>query len=345
MPVLATKAIARDIPVEIHAIGNVQPYSLVNIRSQITGPIEQVHFQEGSEVAAGELLFTIDPRPWQAALNQAQANLKRDEAQRVSARLTFERTSNLFVSKIASRQDYETAEANYHALDGTALADQAAIASAQVSLGYTQIRSPIQGRTGSPTVKKGNVVKAPDDILLTITQVRPIYVVFSVPEQELPAIRRQSAQSPLNVQASVPGETQDFATGQLSFINNAVDTNTGSILLKGTFANTDNVLWPGQFVDVTLTLSNLVQATVVPSQAVQSGQNGSFIFVVRPDQTVTNMPVATGIIYDGFTVITEGVHEGEPVVTDGQLRLVPGSKVEIRKSLAPPTAAEAGTPL
>ncbi len=341
VPVLAAQATTRDLPIQIHAIGNVQPYSLVSVRSQITGPILQVHFQEGQEVRTGDLLFTIDSRPWQAALNQAEANLKRDEAQGVSARLAFERTSNLFVSKIASRQDYDTAEANYQALEGTALADSAAISNAQVNLGYTLIRSPIDGRTGNLAVKKGNVVKAPDDVLLTITQVRPIYVAFSVPEQHLPAIRRESREKVLPVEAVVPSETNRPASGELTFINNMVDTNTGTILLKGTFANTNDVLWPGQFVQVSLTLSNLVQATVVPSQAVQTGQDGEFVFVVRPDQTVTNVAVATGITFDGFTVITGGVQPGDLVVTDGQLRLVPGARVQVKKSLTPDAPANA----
>jgi multidrug efflux system membrane fusion protein len=342
VPVLVAKAESRDIPVEIHAIGSVQAYSVVSIRSQITGPITEVHFQEGQEVRDGDPLFTIDPRPYEAALNQAKSSLIRDEAQLVSARLEFERTSNLFVSKIASRQDYDTAEANYRALEGTVLVDQAAISNAQVSLGYTVICAPIDGRTGDVTAKKGNVVKAPDDVLLTITQVHPIYVAFSVPEQNLAAIRRKSSQDALAVEAVVPSQRNSLARGELTFINNMVDTNTGTILLKGTFANTNDVLWPGQFVQVSLTLSNLVQATVVPSQAVQTGQNGEFVFVVKPDQTVEAHPVATSVSYDGLTVITSGVQPDETVVTDGQLRLVPGAKVSARSS---PTPAPATNPL
>jgi multidrug efflux system membrane fusion protein len=330
VPVLVAKAESRNIPVEIHAIGSVQAYSVVSVRSQITGPITDVHFQEGQEVRTGDLLFTIDPRPYEAALNQAKANLIRDEAQLVSARLEFERTSNLFASKIASHQDYDTAEANYRALAGTVLADHAAISNAQVSFGYTAIRAPIDGRTGDLAVKKGNVVKAPDDVLLIITQVRPIYVAFSVPEQNLPAIRRQSNQAALPVEAVVPSQPNTPVRGELTFVNNMVDTNTGTILLKGTFANANNMLWPGQFVEVSLTLSNLLQATVVPSQAVQTGQNGEFVFVVKPDQTVEPHPVSSSVSYDGWTVITSGVQPDETVVTDGQLRLTPGAKVNIK---------------
>jgi multidrug efflux system membrane fusion protein len=189
VPVLVASVEARDVPVEIRAMGNVQAYSKVSMRSQVTGPITQVHFEEGQEVKAGDRLFTIDPRPFIAALNQARASVKRDEAQLLGARLTFERTSNLFQIKIASQQDYDTAEAAFASADATVLADAAAVSNAEVNLDYTDIRSPIDGRTGNLTVKAGNVVKAPDDVLLTITQIHPIYVVFSVPEQQLPAIR------------------------------------------------------------------------------------------------------------------------------------------------------------
>ena len=341
VPVLAVPATARDVPVEVRAIGNVQAYSLVSIRSQITGPITEVHFQEGQDVKAGDLLFTIDPRPWRAVLNQVQANLNRDQAQMLSARLQFLRTSNLFASKIASQQDYEAAEASYQALDATVLADAAAVTNAQVSLDYTAIRSPIDGRTGNLTVKAGNVVKSPDDAILTVAQIRPVYVAFSVPEQNLPGIRRQARQGTLPVEAVVPDEPDRPASGELTFINNMVDTNTGTILLKATFANTNDVLWPGQFVRVSLTLSNLVQATVVPTQAIQTGQSGEFVFVAQPDGTVTNKPVATGITYDGLTVIRSGVEVGETVVTDGQLRLTPGARISVKSSESSAAAVDA----
>jgi membrane fusion protein, multidrug efflux system len=350
VPVLAAQAETRDIPVELQAIGNVQAYSAVSIRSQITGPITKVHFQEGQEVTTGDLLFTIDPRPWEAAVNQARANLIKDEAHLVSSQLEFLRTSNLFYSKIASQQDFDTAEANYRGQEATLLADHAAITNAEVSLGYTAIRSPITGRTGNLVVKEGNVVKAPDDVILTIMQTRPIYVAFSVPEQNLPAIRRQSDQKELPVEAVVPSEPDRPQRGSLTFINNTVDTNTGTILLKGTFLNDHNVLWPGQYVRVFLALSNLVHATVVPSQAVQTGQNGEFIFVVKSDQTVEARPVSTGVTYDGVMVITSGVEPGETVVTDGQLRLVPGAKINLKTSPSAesptnrPTVLSSGAP-
>jgi multidrug efflux system membrane fusion protein len=341
VPVLAARAVARDMPVEIQSVGTVQAFSLVSMRSQITGPIVKVHIQEGQEVKAGDMLFTIDPRPYHAALNQAQANLKRDEAQLLSARLEFERTSNLFEGKIASRADYETAEAAYRALDASTFADNAAISNAQVSLEYTAIRSPIDGRTGSLNVREGNVVKSPDDVILTITQIHPIYVAFSVPEQHLSAIRRRASEAALPVQAVVPGQTNRPAWGELTFIDNQVDNTTGTIPLKGTFPNTNNLLWPGQFVQTSLTLSNLVNATVVPSQAVQTGQDGEFIFVVKSDETVEARPVVTSVTADGLTVIGDGIRPGETVVTDGQLRLVPGTRVNIKTALSASASAEA----
>ncbi|MGN6555454.1 MAG: efflux RND transporter periplasmic adaptor subunit [Verrucomicrobiota bacterium] len=328
VPVVVGVAKTQDVSVEIEAIGAVRAYSTVSVRPQITGPIIDVHFKEGEEVRAGDLLFSLDPRPWEAALNQAQANLKRDEAQMINARLQFERTSNLFESKIASQQDYDSAEATYLAAQSTAMADNAAITNAQVNLGYTQIRAPIDGRTGSVDVKRGNVVKAPDDVLVTITQMRPIYVAFAVPEQELPAIRNRSRETTLPVKAFAPGDTDHPALGELTFIDNTVDTNTGTILLKATFANADHVLWPGQFVRTSLILSNLVQAVVVPSQAVQAGQSGEFVFVVKPDSAVELRPVTAGVMRDGWRVIQHGIKPGETVVTDGQLRLTPGAKIK-----------------
>jgi multidrug efflux system membrane fusion protein len=284
VPVVVAKAIAQDVPVEIKAIGNVQANSTVAIRSQMTGPIMQVHFQEGQDVKAGDLLITLDPRPWEALLNQVQANAKRDEALLVSSRLEFERTKRLFESKIASRDDYDKAEAAFHSLEATLLADSAAVSNAQVSLGYTSIRSPIDGRTGSLNVKAGNVVKETDDVLVTVNQVHPIEVVFSVPEQQLPAIRRRSSEAPLPVSALAAGEEKPVR-GELSFVNNTVDTTTGMIQLKARFSNEENTLWPGQFVQVTVGLSNLVQATTVPSEAVQTSQTGDFVFVVKADST------------------------------------------------------------
>ena len=312
-------------------MGNIQAYAAVAVRSQITGPIMQVYFEEGQEVKAGDRLFTIDPRPFEAALNQARANVKRDESRLLSSRLDFQRTSNLFQSKIASQQDYETATAAFAAARSTVVADEAAVTNALIGLGYTEIRSPIDGRAGDLKVKAGNVVKAPDDVLVNLTQTQPIYAAFSVPEQSLPAIQRGQQAGPLSVTVSLPGEGTR-RRGALTFVNNAVDMTTGTILLKATFANEDKALWPGQFIQATLTLSNLVQATVVPAQAVQTGQNGEYVFIAKPDDTVEMRPVTTSLTRDGATVILSGVQSGETVVTDGQLRLTPGAKISIKSA-------------
>jgi multidrug efflux system membrane fusion protein len=330
VPVLVAKAEAKDIPVEIQTVGKVQAYSAVSIRSQVTGRIVQVHFKEGQEVKAGDELFTIDPRPFQAAMNQAQANLQRDQAQLVNGRLAFERTSNLLTSKIASQADYDTALSAYQSAQSTVIADAAAVTNAQLSLDYTSITSPIEGRTGNVTIKEGNVVKAPDDVLVSITQIHPIYVAFSVPENNLPAIRHQAAHESMPVAASLQGDTASAARGLLTFIDNSVDTNTGTILLKATFQNTNTVLWPGQFVQASLVLSNLTQAVVVPSQAVQTGQDGEFLFVVKEGDTVEARPITAGITYDGVQVITSGLKLGETVVIDGQVRLTAGAKVSVK---------------
>ncbi|HET7625684.1 MAG TPA: efflux RND transporter periplasmic adaptor subunit [Verrucomicrobiae bacterium] len=340
-PVLVAKAETRDVPVQIQGIGTVQAYSTVSIRSQITGAITDVHFEEGQEVKAGDLLFTLDQRPWLAALNQAKANFKRDEAQMINARLEFERTSNLFESRIASQQNLDAAQADYLAAQSTMAADSAEITNAEVNLSYTEIRAPIDGRTGSLNVKNGNVVKAPDDVLVTITQVHPIYVGFSVPERELHTVRQQLKKDTLTVKAYAPGETNRVSNGVLTFIDNAVDTNTGTILLKATFPNTNNWLWPGQFVQAELTLSVLKNAVVVPTQAVQTGQNGEYIFVVKPDSTVEMRPIVSGITVDDSQVIQSGLRSGETVVTDGQLRLTPGAEVTVKSSEANANSTEA----
>ena len=332
VPVTVAQSLAHDVPVEIRAVGNVQAYSSVSIRSQITGKIVEVHFQEGQEVKKGDMLFTIDPRPFEAALNQAQANLERDQAQAVNGRLTFERTSNLFSGKIASQADFDTAQAAWQSAQSTVVADAAALTNAQLNLEYTAIRSPITGRIGNLAIKEGNVVKAPDDLLVNIMQIHPIYVAFAVPEDSLPAIRAQARQESLSVTAYPPGDTNNTATGMLTFIDNTVDTNTGTILLKATFQNTNTVLWPGQFVQASLVLSNLTQATVVPSQAVQTGQDGEFLFVLKNDGTVEARPITAGLTYDGERIITSGLKPGEIVVTDGQIKLTAGAKVSVKTS-------------
>jgi multidrug efflux system membrane fusion protein len=330
-PVLVAPAVETNVPVQINPppVGHVMPYSTVTIRPQVGGILNQVHFQEGQEVKKGDLLFTIDPRPVQAALATTRANLARDRAQRENAKIQFGREQKLFEQKLISQDEFDTSKAGLDALEGTVAADEAAVTNAELNLEFTGIRAPFDGRTGSLQFHEGNVVKAPDDTLLTINQIHPIYVVFAVPEQYLPEIKREMREKTLKVMATF--QNMDAPPqGELTFIDNAVDTTTGTIQLKATFPNEDNALWPGQFVQVALTLSELTNAIVVPSQAVQTGQDGDFIYVVKPDQIVEQRPVTIGITSQGGTVVQSGLKAGETVVTDGQLRLAPGVKVNVK---------------
>jgi membrane fusion protein, multidrug efflux system len=328
--VLAAQAAEQDVPVQLRAIGNVLPYSKVTIRSQVTGQLQAAHFKEGQEVHQGDPLFTIDPRPAQAALEQARANLARDEAQLENARVVFERTRQLLEAKFVSQEVFDNARAAMAALQGTVLADRAAITNADLELEFTAIRSPVDGVAGSQLVYPGNIIKSPDDAMVMINQIHPIYVAFAVPEQYLPEIRREMRAASLKATVTFEGLTGSPPAGDLTFVDNTVDPVTGTIQLKATFANADSVLWPGQFVQVTLTLTEVPRAVVVPAQALQTGQSGDYLFVVKPDQTVEMRPVKAGERYEGVIVVASGLQPGETVVTDGQLNLVPGKKVAIQ---------------
>jgi membrane fusion protein, multidrug efflux system len=337
VPVLVAQAVVTNLPVQIDPppVGHVTPVSAVTIHSQIGGIIKEVHFKEGSEVKSNDLLFTIDPRPTQAVLNQARAALERDQAQLDYAQINFAREQKLFDQKLISQDELDTNRASRDAITGTVAVDQAAITNAELNLEFTEIRAPFDGVTGSLQFHEGNVVKAPDDVLLTINQIHPIYVEFAVPEQYLPEIKKQMLAKTLNVSVTFENMTVPPPQGDLTFVDNSVDQTTGTILLKATFPNEDEALWPGQFVQVRLTLSELTNAVVVPSQSVQTGQNGQFIYVVKGDSTnqiVEERPVQTGISFKNETVVTKGLSAGETVVTDGQLRLVPKAKVTIKSS-------------
>ncbi len=330
VPVTVAKAIQKTVPVEVRTIGTVEAYSTVTVKSQVDGVIEKVHFQEGQDANARDLLFTIDPRPFEASLKQAEANLARDIAQAKNASAQSERYSSLFQAGIVSKEQYDQFRTNAEALEAAVRADRAAVERAHLELEYTTIRSPIDGRTGTLMVHAGNVVKANDTSLVVIHQVKPIYVDFSVPEQYLAEIKSAASRRKLSVRAIIPQEEKHPAEGMLTFVNNTVDNSTGTILLKAIFENRDNRLWPGQFVNAILTLGAQPGSTVVPSQAVQTGQAGPYVFVVKQDSTVELRSVTPGSATGGETVIEKGVKPGEVVVTDGQLRLVPGAKVEIK---------------
>ncbi|MDA8171491.1 MAG: efflux RND transporter periplasmic adaptor subunit [Nitrospiraceae bacterium] len=334
-PVLAAYAAAKTIPVQIDAIGSAEAYNSVQVKSMVNGQIVKIYYRDGQFVRKGQLLFEIDRRPYEAALKQAMANLSRDQALAENAKRDAERYAFLVRKDYVPREQYDQLRANAAAQAAVVLADKAAIENIQVQLDYCMIRSPIDGRTGSTQIQIGNVVKANDVPMLVIEQVNPIYVSFSVPERYLADIKKYSAGDRLGVEASVPGQGKGAPeTGWLSFINNQVDTNTGTILLKATFKNQNRSLWPGQFVNVALTLTTLPGAVLVPSEAVQTGQQGQYVYIIRPDMTVSLRPVVTDGVHERFTIIKNGVAAGERVVTDGQLRLVPGRKVSIKSPVA-----------
>lgn len=334
VPVMVTQASTRNVPVQVTAIGNVQPYSTVTVRSLVDGEIQKVYFKEGQDVKKGDMLFSIDPRPFQATLHQAEANLARDKAQAEYAKTEAARYTQLVKAGIVSQIQYEQFTSNSQAMNAAVQADEAAVENAKIQLSYCSIYAPITGRTGSLLVYPGNIIKNNSTNLVVINQVTPIYVDFSVPEQYLSQIKAYQAHGRLRVLASPSGQEKSPSQGALSFINNTVDNTTGTIELKGTFPNSDRRLWPGQFVNVILDLSVQKDATVVPNQAVQDGERGKYVYIVKPDHTAEYRPVEVGNTISGFTVVKKGVNPGETVVTNGQLRLFPGAKVSFKNESA-----------
>src|SRR5215469_6414099 len=329
-PVTVAVVASRTMPVELQAIGNVESISTVTIKAQISGQLGGIHFKEGDYVRKGQLLFSIERPPFEAALRQAEGALAKDEAQALNTRLDAERYQGLGREGVASKQQVDAAVAASSAMQATVAADKAAVETAKINLQYTSIYSPIAGRTGSIGVKVGNLVKANDvPILVTINQIEPIYVTFAIPEQQLTELKQYSQQKTLKVDAAPQGSSQHFA-GRLTFIDNAVDTTTGTIKLKATFTNDQHVLWPGQFVDVKLTLKSQPNAIVIPTAALQTSQQGTYVYVVNQDMTAQPQPVKVGWTVGEQTVIASGLQPGQRVVTDGQLRLTPGTKVDIK---------------
>ena len=353
VPVTVKGVVRKDVPVDIRAVGNVEAYLTVAVKAQVSGELTKVSFQEGDYVRKGDLLFTIDPRLIQAQLNQAEANVARDEAQLAQMEAVYARDvaqekyaqaqtaryTQLLERGLVSKEQAEQFRTSAEAASATVRADEASLRSARaavaaskaavencrVQLSYTSFRSPLDGRTGNLNVKQGNVVTANVTDLMTINQVQPIYVTFSVPES-----RRQEIKKSLLVMASPQNDSSSPETGELTFIDNTVDSTTGTLRLKGTFPNQNRRLWPGEFVRVALRLSIQSNALVVPNQAIQTGQDGAFVFVVKPDRTVESRPVVTGARLDEDLVVEKGLQLGETVVVEGQLRLAPGSRVQIQ---------------
>ena len=343
VPVLAATVEQKNVPQQVRAIGAVESYSTVSVKTQITGELTGVFFKEGHDVKKGQLLFTLDKRPFEADLKKAEGNLSKDRAQAVNARVQARRLDALFKAGVVSKEEYDQMQSNAEALEAAVASDEAAVENARVQVLYCSIYSPINGRTGNLIVHQGNMIKANDNPpLVNINQVEPIYVAFTVPEQNLAEIKRYASTGKLRVEAYIPNDTRGPAVGTLSFIDNAVDQTTGTIKLKGEFANADRRLWPGQFVNAALTLRNQPNAIVVPSQAVQNGQQGQFVFVIKNDMTVEARPIVIGQSADGQAIVEKGLAPGERVVTDGQLRLVPGSRVQIKQALIPSQPSQSG---
>ena len=335
VPVTLGVASLKTVPIQVRTIGNGEAYSTVNVKSQVEGRVERVYFEEGQTVKKGQLLFSIDSRPFETAVQQAQANLAKDQALEKNAQAQAARYDELFKSGIVSKDQYDQFHTTAASLEASVKADQAAVETGKIQLGYCSIYAPIEGRTGNLMVHSGNTVKANDATLVVINQISPLYVDFSVPEQYLSDIKKYMAQGRLGVQAILPHEEDRPELGWISFVDNSVDRTTGTILLKGTFPNAGNRLWPGQFVNVVITLAEQRNAVVVPSQAVQTGQQGQYIFVVKSDNSVEIRPVVPGAVVGGDEVIEKGIQSGERVVTDGQLMLFPGAHVLDRASASP----------
>ncbi|NWF99120.1 MAG: efflux RND transporter periplasmic adaptor subunit [Nitrospirae bacterium] len=333
VPVTASYVEKKSMPVYIKAIGNVEAYSQVSVKSQISGILTRVHFKEGQFVKKGELLFTIDPAPYEAALKQATANLARDVAQLNNARTEVKRYEELVKKGYISASQFDQIKTNADSLEAAVKADEAIVENARLQLKYCYINSPISGKAGSLIVHEGNLIKANADTpMVIINQIKPIYVTFSVPEQFLPEIKKYMSTGKVKTQVFINKDTEHPVEGILTFIENAVDPDTGTIKLKSIFNNNDNRLWPGQFVDVLIILTIQKDALVIPSKAVMTGQGGQFVYVIKEDLSVENRPVAVSRTIADEAVIEKGLQSGERIVTDGQLRLMPGSKVQVKET-------------
>jgi membrane fusion protein, multidrug efflux system len=340
VPVTTAPVVERALPVYVQAVGNVEAFSTVEIRSQVTGPLLEVHFIEGQEVAKGQPLFTIDPRPFDLAVRQAEAQLAKDSGQSKTAETQRARYASLFKSGLVSQEQFDSISAQANSLQSTLAADQVQIDNARLQLQYTKITAPISGRTGALQVHPGSLVRTADTTpMVVLNQITPVRVTFSVPAQNLPEIRAGQARGALLTEALASTDTDaPEATGTLTFIDNAVDPTTSAIRLKATFANTERKLWPGEFVQVRLRVSLNPRALIVPASAVQSGPQGQYVYVVAANKTAELRAVKVGRTERDVVVIAQGLKTGEEVVTDGQLRLTPGARVSIKPAVGGPAS-------
>lgn len=333
IPVIVSKVTQKAMPVQLTAIGNVGGYT-VSIEAQVSGELLDVHFKEGDFVREGQLLFTIDPRPYEAAVARTQAMLVRDKAVAVNNRAQSQRIAKLLADGVVSPADAEASKSAADAAEATVAADEAALKTAQLDLQYCTIYSPMDGRTGAVLVKPGNLVKVADAPIVVIKRLSPIPVDFNVPQEYLPEITKHLAARPLRVEATVPNSSGRPEVGKLIFVENVVDTTTGTIRLRALFDNSSNALWPGLYVNTLMTLAEQTNAIVIPAQAITAGQQGPFVYVVQAEGTVTPRQVTSTRSVEGLAVIDKGLKPGETIVTDGQVRLVPGAKVQIKNTLS-----------
>jgi membrane fusion protein, multidrug efflux system len=328
VPVKVALALQKDVPLQVKAIGNIEAFTSVAIKSQVSGQIARIHFQEGSDVRQGDLLISIDPEPFRATLSQCEAALVRDQAQAKFAREQASRYQGLLKDGIVTRDQCDLLESTAASLAATVVADRATAKSARIQLGYCSIRSPVSGRTGTLALHPGNLVKANDLPIVTVNQVSPIYATFSIPEKLLAQVKRSMADKELKIEALIPNEPGSTEVGSVSFLDSAVNAATGTIKLKGVFANSSRKLWPGQFADVVMTLGLRKNAVIIPTNAIQTGQQGQFVYVVKTDRSVEMRPVTLAEADGSDTVIEKGLTQGEMIVVDGQLRLSPGAFVD-----------------
>ncbi len=368
VPVVVAKVTQKSIPIEVTSVGNVEPISTVSIKAQISGELLDVHFKEGDFVRKGQLLFTIDPRPYEAQVAQIQANIGKDQAQLQQAEANLARdTANLEYAKAQSERYatllqrgliaadaseqmktqanalQESVRADRAAVDSvraTLVADQSALQGAKLQLNYCTIYSPIDGRTGAVMVKPGNLIKSADVPIVVINQVNPIYINFAVPQQYWTDVKKNLSDDVFRVRATVPQDPEHPKQGTVIFIDNAVDATTGTLHMRASFDNLANQFIPGMFVNVQLRLSEQPNAKVVPSPAVTEGPNGRFVYIVKSDNTVEMRPVVSTYAYAGESVIESGLQVGETIVTDGQTRLIAGAKIQITKNLSEAAPAD-----
>jgi membrane fusion protein, multidrug efflux system len=328
VPVVGGTVKKQDVPIYFNGIGTVQAYNTVTVRVRVDGQIKEIDYKEGQEVKTGDLLAVIDPAPYQAVYDQAIGKRAQDQAQLDNARVVFQRDSELLAKNVLDHQTYDTAKFQVDQFEALVKSDEANIESAKVNLDYTRVTSPILGRVGIRLVDVGNIVHASDSTgIVTITQLKPISVLFTLPQQQLDQINQEAEKGQLKVLAVDRDNTKPLSEGVLAVVNNQIDQTTGTIQLKATFPNEDQKLWPGQFVNARLLVTTRKDGLVVPASVIQRGPNGSFAYVIKPDQTVEMRPVTVNQIDNGLALVDDGLQAGEQVVVDGQYKLQPGSKV------------------